>query len=140
MSAQVTMIVDLLEQVTLHLHKPLGALILLVCLDYITGVCVAIREKKLSSKIGAKGIAKKIMVFAMVGVSVIVDGLLIGGGLSLSSATILFYCANELISICENAARIGLPLPKKLTDCLKNFRKGLQQDESKADSKSNKNS
>ena len=80
------------------------------------------------------------MVFAMVGVSVIADGLLIGGGLSLSSVTILFYCANELISICENAARIGLPLPKKLTDCLKNFRKALQQDESKADSKSNKNS
>ena len=140
MSAQVTMIVDLLEQITIHLHKPLGALILLVCLDYITGVCVAVREKKLSSKIGAKGIAKTIKVFAMVGVSVIADGLLIGGGLSLSSVTILFYCANELISICENAARIGLPLPKKLTDCLKNFRKALQQDESKADSKSNKNS
>ena len=46
-----------------------------------------------------------------------------------SSATILFYCANELISICENAAKMGLPLPKKLTECLKNFRKDLQQNE-----------
>ncbi len=140
MNKQATLIAELFDQLTLHLQKPLGALILLVCLDYVTGVCVAVREKKLSSKIGAKGIAKKIMIFAMVGVSVIVDGLLIGGGLSLSSATILFYCANELISICENAAKIGLPLPKKLTDCLKNFRKSLQQDGSKTDSKSNKNS
>lgn len=140
MNKQATLIAELFDQLTLHLQKPLGALILLVCLDYVTGVCVAVREKKLSSKIGAKGIAKKIMIFAMVGVSVIVDGLLIGGGLSLSSATILFYCANELISICENAAKIGLPLPKKLTDCLKNFRKDLQQDGSKTDSKSNKNS
>ena len=140
MNKQATLIAELFDQLTLHLQKPLGALILLVCLVYVTVVCFGVRENKLSCIIGAKGFAKKIMIFAMVGVSVIVDGLLIGGGLSLSSATILFYCANELISICENAAKIGLPLPKKLTDCLKNFRKSLQQDGSKTDSKSNKNS
>lgn len=78
MNKQATLIAELFDQLTLHLQKPLGALILLVCIDYVTGVCVAVREKKLSSKIGAKGIAKKIMIFAMVGVSVIVDGLLIG--------------------------------------------------------------
>lgn len=123
--------VKTLSKISLQLQKPLGALILLVCIDYITGICVAVREKKLSSKIGAKGVATKIMIFAMVGVSVIVDCLLIGTGLALSSATILFYCSNELISIFENAANIGLPLPKKLTICLKSFQKDLQQSDDK---------
>lgn len=122
---------DSVRAISTQLQKPMGALILLICIDYITGICVAVREKKLSSKIGAKGIATKIMIFAMVGVSVVVDCLLIGAGLALSSATILFYCSNELISICENAANIGLPLPKKLITCLKSFRKGLQQDDDK---------
>lgn len=119
--------------ISTQLQKLIGTLILLVCLDYITGICVAVREKKVSSKIGAKGVAKKIMIFAMVGVSVIIDYLLIGSGPALSSATILFYCSNELISICENAANIGIPLPKKLVECLKSFRKDLQQDEAKKD-------
>jgi len=121
----------MLEEVSTQLQKPLGALILLVCLDYITGICVAIRERKLSSKIGAKGLATKVMIFAMVGLSVVVDQLLIGAGLALSSVTILFYCSNELISICENAARMGLPLPKKLTAYLKSLKEDLQADESK---------
>lgn len=118
-----------LRAISSQLQNPMGALILLICLDYITGICVAVREKKVSSKIGAKGVAKKIMIFVMVGVSVIIDYLLIGAGPALSSATILFYCSNELISICENAANIGIPLPKKLVECLKSFRKDLQQDE-----------
>lgn len=117
--------------ISTQLQKPLGALILLVCLDYITGICVAVREKKLSSKIGTKGLATKVMIFAMVGLSVIVDQLLIGAGLALSNVTILFYCSNELISICENASKIGLPLPKKLTSFLKSMREGQQSDEDK---------
>lgn len=123
-----------IRAISAQLQNSMGALILLTCLDYITGVCVAVREKKLSSKVGAKGVATKIMIFAMVGVSVIVDCLLIGTGLALSSATILFYCSNELISICENAAKIGLPLPKKLTACLESFQKGLQESGDKEDS------
>lgn len=134
MNENILILVESLSKISLQLQKPLGALILLVCIDYITGICVAVREKKLSSKVGAKGVATKIMIFAMVGVSVIVDCLLIGTGLALSSATILFYCSNELISICENAAKIGLPLPKKLTACLESFQKGLQESGDKEDS------
>ena len=98
-----------------ELQRPLDALILLVCLDYITGICVAVRERKLSSKIGSKGLATKVTIFAMVWLSVVVDQLLIGAELALSRITILFYCSNEMISICENAAKMGLPLPQKLT-------------------------
>ncbi len=112
-----------------ELQKPLGALILLVCLDYITGVCVAVRERRLSSKIGSKGLTTKVMVFVMVGLSVVVDQLLIGAGLALSSVTILFYCSNELISICENAAKLGIPMPQKLTAYLKNLQDHLDEQE-----------
>lgn len=116
-----------------ELQKPLGALILLVCLDYITGICVAVRERKLSSKIGSKGLTTKIMIFAMVGLSIVVDQFLIGAGLALSSVTILFYCSNELISICENAAKMGLPLPRKLTVYLKNLQDHLDEDKEEHD-------
>ena len=100
------------------LQTMIGTLILLVCIDYITGVCVALREKKLSSKIGAEGLARKVMIFAMVGASAVIDSLLTGNNLALTHVTTLFYCVNELISIVENAGRIGLPLPQKLTDFL----------------------
>lgn len=125
----------MLGEISAQLQKPLGALILLVCLDYITGICVAVRERKLSSKIGAKGLATKVMIFTMVGLSVVVDQLLIGTGLALSSVTILFYCSNELISICENAAKMGLPLPKKLTTYLQSLREDLQESNSKKNSR-----
>ncbi len=114
-----------------ELQRPLDALILLVCLDYITGICVAVRERKLSSKIGSKGLATKVTIFAMVWLSVVVDQLLIGAELALSRITILFYCSNEMISICENAAKMGLPLPQKLTRHLQNLQEHL--DEGKKD-------
>lgn len=121
------------EEISAQLKRPLCALILLICLDYITGICVAVRKKNLSSRIGAKGLTTKIMIFAMVGLSVVVDQLLIGTGLALSSVTILFYCSNELISICENAANMGLPLPKKLTAYLKNLQDGLGESQGEED-------
>ena len=114
-----------------ELQRPLDALILLVCLDYITGICVAVRERKLSSKIGSKGLATQVTIFAMVWLSVVVDQLLIGAELALSRITILFYCSNEMISICENAAKMGLPLPQKLTRHLQNLQEHL--DEGKKD-------
>ena len=128
MSDSFSFLIDFLGKVSLQMQKMMGALVLLVCIDYITGVCVAVRTQKLSSKIGAKGIATKVMIFAIVAVSAVVDRYLIGTDLMLSNATILFYCVNELISILENVAKSGLPLPKKLTDCLKNLHRDTQQE------------
>lgn len=103
------------------LPKTLYALVAFVILDYITGICVAIKERKLSSKIGAKGIAAKVMIFVFVILSFIIDRFMIGNGSVLSSITILFYCSNELISILENANHFGIPLPKRLRDALSEF-------------------
>lgn len=108
-------------------RKLFAALILFVCIDYITGLCVAIRERKVSSKIGAKGLARKIAIFALVALGAIIDLLLIGEGSTLCSVTILFYCSNELISICENANKMGIPLPKKLVAFLEDFQKRQNQ-------------
>jgi toxin secretion/phage lysis holin len=99
----------------------LYALIALVVLDYTTGICVAIRQRKLSSSIGSKGIVGKVMVFIMVSLSHIVDKYLLPSGAALESITILFYSTNEIISILENASKIGIPFPEKLVAHLKAF-------------------
>lgn len=100
----------------------LYALIALVVFDYITGVCLAIHNQKLSSSIGAKGISKKVMIFILISMSCIADNYFLQSGNKLEAVTILFYCANEAISIIENAAKIGIPVPekiKKLFDSIK---------------------
>lgn len=111
-----------LESILGHAPNTLYALLFLVALDYITGVCVAIRDKKVSNKVGAKGIVSKVMIFAMVSLSAIIDRFLVGDGSALCALTILFYCANEIFSILENANKFGIPLPKKLTQFLEDFK------------------
>lgn len=98
------------------------ALIALIILDYISGVLAAIVEKKLSSEVGAKGIAKKIFMLLIVAVANIVDINVIGEGHVLKSVTIVFYIANECISLIENAGRLGVPVPKKLLDVLEQLK------------------
>ena len=100
----------------------LYALIVLVVLDYITGVCVAIKDGQLSSTVGAKGISRKVMVFALVALSNIVDTDFLNSAGPLEAVTILFYCANEAISILENACKMGIPVPQKLRDALQLFK------------------
>jgi toxin secretion/phage lysis holin len=102
----------------------LYALMAFVVIDYITGVLCAIIDKNLCSKIGAKGIFKKILIFMLVGVGHILDTYILGfavneGASVLRTAVIFFYLSNEGISILENAAHIGLPIPQKLKDLLK---------------------
>lgn len=92
----------------------LYALVAFITLDYITGVMLAIVEKKLSSEIGSRGIFKKILIFVMVAISHIVDSKIIGSGHTIRTAVIFFYASNEGISILENATKLGLPIPDKL--------------------------
>jgi len=92
----------------------LYALVVFVGIDYITGVMCAIADKKLSSEIGAKGIFKKVLIFILVGIAHILDTQILGNNGALRTATIFFYLSNEGISILENAAHIGLPIPEKL--------------------------
>ena len=92
----------------------LTALVILMALDYITGVMCAIVDKQLSSAIGFKGIFKKVLIFMLVGVAHIVDMHVIGTGEALRSAVICFYLSNEGVSLLENAGHLGLPIPEKL--------------------------
>ena len=94
------------------------ALITFVIIDYITGLMVAVLEHKLSSEIGFRGIFKKVLIFALVGIGNMIDIHLLGSGSAVRTAVIFFYVSNEGISIVENAAKIGLPVPKKLLDVL----------------------
>ncbi len=96
----------------------LHALVIFVVIDYISGVLCAIADKNLSSEIGAKGIAKKIGIFVLVGVANVIDVHVIGAEHLIRSAAITFYLANEGISIVENMAAIGLPIPQKLVNVL----------------------
>lgn len=98
-------------------------LVAFVVVDYITGICVAIRNRKLSSDVGSHGIAKKISIFALVLLSHIIDRFLLGDDDILSTVTTGFYIANEAMSIMENVGKVGLPLPNKLQDFLSHFEK-----------------
>lgn len=97
------------------------ALITFVVFDYISGVMVAILDKKLSSEVGFRGIFKKIMIFFIIAIANILDVNLIKNGSVIRTAAIFFYLSNEGISILENCVRIGLPVPQKLKEVLEQF-------------------
>ncbi|WP_432420101.1 phage holin family protein [Neobacillus sedimentimangrovi] len=95
----------------------LQILLALVIIDYVTGLLASGVEGKLSSKIGFKGIAKKIMVFCLVAVGHLIDKA-IGDGSMIQNAIIFFYLGNELLSILENAGRTGLPVPDQIKNAI----------------------
>lgn len=90
------------------------ALLAFVVIDYITGVMCAIADKKLSSAVGFKGICRKVLIFLLVGIANILDVQVIGTGSALRTAVIFFYISNEGVSLLENAAYLGLPVPEKI--------------------------
>lgn len=109
----------------------LYALVAFVVMDYVTGVMLAILEKRLSSTVGAKGIFKKVLIFTLVAIGHIIDSRIIGDGSIIRTAVIFFYLSNEGISILENASRIGLPIPQKLKDILEQLYNRDGKEESK---------
>ena len=94
------------------------ALLIFMVLDYITGLMCAIADKQLSSAVGFKGICKKVLILMLVGVAHIVDLHVVGAGDALRSAVVCFYLSNESVSMLENAAHLGLPIPEKLKSVL----------------------
>lgn len=87
-------------------------------LDYVSGVMCAIIDRKLSSAVGFKGVCKKVFILMLVGVAHIIDLHVVGTGSALRGAVICFYMSNEGLSLLENAAHVGLPIPDKLKDIL----------------------
>ena len=96
----------------------LFALLAFVVIDYITGIMCAVVDKKLSSSVGFKGIFKKVLIFALVGIGHILDTFVIQSGAVLRTAIIFFYISNEGVSLLENAGHLGLPIAQKLKDVL----------------------
>ena len=94
------------------------ALVVFTVVDYTTGLMCAISDRKLSSEVGFRGICRKVLIFFLVGVANILDMEVIGTGSVLRTAIIFFYLSNEGVSLLENAAHLGLPIPKKLKDVL----------------------
>ena len=90
------------------------ALVLFVAVDYLTGVMCAVSDKVLSSNVGFKGICRKVLIFLLVGIANILDVHVIGTGSVLRTAVIFFYISNEGVSLLENAAHLGLPVPGKI--------------------------
>ena len=90
------------------------ALVVCAVADDITGVMCAVSDKKLNSQVGFKGICRKVLIFLLVGIAHILDVQVIGTGSVLRTAVIFFYLSNEGVSIIENAAHLGLPIPEKL--------------------------
>lgn len=96
----------------------LYVLIAFVVIDYITGVMCAINDKTLSSEVGFRGICRKVLIFLLVGIANILDVQVIGTGSVLRTAVIFFYISNEGVSLLENAAHLGLPVPEKIKTVL----------------------
>lgn len=94
------------------------ALLLFVVTDYITGVMCAAIDKKLSSSVGFKGIFRKVLIFMLVGIANIIDFHVLKQGSVMRTAVIFFYLSNEGLSLTENAAHLGLPVPEKLKNVL----------------------
>ena len=96
----------------------LYALIAFVAIDYITGVMCAIADKSLSSEVGFKGICRKVLIFLLVGIGNIIDVQVLGSPGVLRTAVIFFYLSNEGVSLLENAAHLGLPVPDAIKTVL----------------------
>ena len=107
------------------------ALIVFAALDYITGVMCAIADKTLSSAVGFKGVARKVLIFALVGVGHILDTHVVGTGSALRTAIICFYLSNEGVSLLENASYLGLPVPEKLKAVLEQLHGRAEKEDTK---------
>ena len=109
----------------------LYALIAFVAIDYITGVMCAINDHSLSSEVGFRGICRKVLIFLLVGIANILDVNVIGTGSVLRTAVIFFYISNEGVSLMENAAHLGLPVPEKIKVVLEQLHDRAEDKEDK---------
>lgn len=100
----------------------LSILLTLVVIDYGTGLVAAGVTGNINSRVGLIGITRKIFIFVMVAIAHMIDTVLLEVGIETEAlifmAAVVFYIVNELISIFENAGRMGLPVPKQLKQAI----------------------
>lgn len=107
----------------------LYALIAFVVIDYVTGLMCAISDKTLSSEVGFKGICRKVLIFLLVGIGNIIDVQVLGSPGVLRTAVIFFYLSNEGVSLLENAAHLGLPVPDAIKMVLEQLHDRAEKEE-----------
>ena len=104
------------------------ALVVFMALDYVTGIMCAITDRKLSSAVGFRGLFRKVLIFALVGVGHLLDVQVLGAVGVLRTAVIFFYLSNEGVSLIENAAHLGLPIPERLKAVLEQLHDRAEKD------------
>jgi len=109
------------------------ALLAFITIDYITGVAVAVKQKKLSSEVGFWGLVRKVCILILVGISNFIDRNVMGTGDVFRTAVAMYYIGNEGISLLENIGNLGVILPKKLVEVLKQL--GKDDDENDKEDK-----
>lgn len=109
----------------------LYALLAFVVIDYLTGIMCAINDHTLSSEVGFRGICRKVLIFLLVGIANILNVNIIGSGSVLRTAVIFFYISNEGVSLMENAAHLGLPVPEKIKAVLEQLHDRAEDKEDK---------
>lgn len=110
----------------------IAALIVMVSTDYVTGLIKAAIKHELSSEIGWKGLLKKVCTFLLVAVATVADNVINGTHGALRAAVIMYYIANEALSIAENAGEMGVPIPPKLKNALQQLKShGEEPEENK---------
>jgi toxin secretion/phage lysis holin len=102
-------------------------LLLLMVLDYASGLICAGRDKTISSAIGFRGLGKKVIILIIVALGVSIDNITGANGI-VRSLVIFFYASMEGISILENAAKAGVPVPDKLKDMLIQLKEGNKKE------------
>ena len=107
----------------------LFALMAFVVIDYVTGLMCAISDKTLSSEVGFKGICRKVLIFLLVGIGNIIDVQVLGSPGVLRTAVIFFYLSNEGVSLLENAAHLGLPVPDAIKMVLEQLHDRAEKEE-----------
>jgi len=117
------MIGGLMGLITEQITGVFYVLVFVVVCDYITGAYCALRKKQFNYKVGLDGIAKKIFIFIIVSIGIVIDAKILERGAILQTSFSMFYIANELISITENAEKTGLPIPQKLKKFIEEIRK-----------------
>lgn len=109
----------------------LYTLLAFTAMDYITGIMCAVNDHTLSSEVGFRGICRKVLIFMLVGIANILDADVVGTGSVLRTAVIFFYISNEGVSLLENAAHLGLPVPEKIKMVLEQLHDRAEKEERK---------
>ena len=108
--------------------KVMEILVILIIMDYLTGVGLALKEKELNSEIGAKGLLKKAAIFVVIILAAQLDQVINNPANLFRTAAGLFYIANEGISITENIGKIGVPLPAFIQKVLVQLKESNDED------------